>query len=102
LCITSGPTTAPGRLPPRLSATSAGSARGPTAGRGTLGKANPAKPARSEPGEGRRCRARISMGDRVRWQDKVGHFHRDLGDGNAEVTIANRAYRVRIAELRPG
>ena len=42
------------------------------------------------------------MGDRVRWQDKVGHFHRDLGDGNAGVTIANRAYRVRIAELRPG
>ena len=42
------------------------------------------------------------MENRVRWQDKVGHFHRDLGDGNAEVTIANRAYRVRIAELRPG
>lgn len=42
------------------------------------------------------------MGDRVRWQDKVGLFHRDLGDGNAEVTIANRAYRVRIADLRPG
>ena len=28
------------------------------------------------------------MGDRVRWQDKMGHFHRDLGDGNAEATIA--------------
>jgi hypothetical protein len=42
------------------------------------------------------------MGDRVRWQDKIGHFHRDLGDGNAEVTIANRAYRVRIGDLRPG
>jgi hypothetical protein len=42
------------------------------------------------------------MGDRVRWQDKVGQFHRDLGDGNAEVTIANRAYRVRVADLRPG
>jgi hypothetical protein len=40
-------------------------------------------------------------GDRVRWQDKAGLFHRDLGDGNAEVTIANRAYRVRIADLRP-
>src|ERR1044071_8291665 len=42
------------------------------------------------------------MGDRIRWQDKIGHFHRDLGDGNAEVTIANRAYRVRIGDLRPG
>jgi len=42
------------------------------------------------------------IGDRVRWHEKVGHFHRDLGDGNAEVTIANRVYRVRIAELRPG
>jgi hypothetical protein len=41
------------------------------------------------------------LGDRVRWQDKVGVFHRDLGDGNAEVTIANRAYRVKIADLRP-
>ena len=37
-----------------------------------------------------------------RWQDKAGLFHRDLGDGNAEVTIANRAYRVRIGDLRPG
>jgi|GEM_PF-5280895 len=42
------------------------------------------------------------MGDKVRWHDKTGHFHRDLGDGNAEVTIANRAYRVRIGDLRPG
>ena len=42
-----------------------------------------------------------SMGDRVRWQDQIGHFHRDLGDGNAEVTIVNRAYRVRIGDLRP-
>jgi hypothetical protein len=41
-------------------------------------------------------------GDRVRWQDKAGLFHRDLGDGNAEVTLANRAYRVRIGDLRPG
>jgi hypothetical protein len=42
------------------------------------------------------------VGDRVRWQDKAGLFHRDLGDGNAEATIANRAYRVRIGDLRPG
>jgi hypothetical protein len=43
----------------------------------------------------------MRIGDRVRWQDKAGLFHRDLGDGNAEITIANRAYRVRIADLRP-
>jgi len=42
------------------------------------------------------------MGDKVRWHGKTGHFHRDLGDGNAEVTIGNRAYRVRISDLRPG
>jgi len=42
------------------------------------------------------------LGDRVRWHDKTGQFHRDLGDGNAEVTIANRVYRVRIGDLRPG
>ena len=42
------------------------------------------------------------MGDRVRWQDKTGLFQRDLGDGNAEVTIANRTYRVRIGDLMPG
>ena len=42
------------------------------------------------------------MGDRVRWKDKAGLFQRDFGDGNAEVTIANRAYRVRIADLKPG
>ena len=42
------------------------------------------------------------IGDHVRWQDKLGLFRRDLGDGNAEITIANRVYRVRIADLRPG
>ena len=42
------------------------------------------------------------IGDRVRWHDKAGLFHRDLGDGNAEVTVANRVYRVRIGDLRPG
>lgn len=42
------------------------------------------------------------IGDRVRWHDKAGHFHRDLGDGSADMTIANRVYRVRVADLRPG
>jgi hypothetical protein len=39
------------------------------------------------------------IGDRVRWQDKASLFRRDLGDGNAEITIAQRIYRVRIADL---
>ena len=42
------------------------------------------------------------LGDKVRWHDKAGHFNRDLGDGNAEVTIANHVYRVRIVDLRRG
>ena len=42
------------------------------------------------------------IGDHVRWQDKSGLFRRDRGDGNVEITIANRVYRVRIADLRPG
>ena len=39
-------------------------------------------------------------GDAVRWRERTGNFHRDLGDGeNAEIIIANRTYRVRIEEL---
>jgi hypothetical protein len=39
-------------------------------------------------------------GDAVRWGERAGSFHRDLGDGeNAEIIIANRTYRVRIEEL---
>ncbi len=49
-----------------------------------------------------RITPRWRVGDRVRWQDKAGLFRRDLADGSAEVTIGNRAYRVRIADLRPG
>jgi hypothetical protein len=38
-------------------------------------------------------------GDRVRWRDRS----RDIGDGeHAEVTIGQRIYRVRRAELRQG
>jgi hypothetical protein len=33
---------------------------------------------------------------------QAGLPHLSLGDGNAEVTIVNRGYRVRIADLRPG
>jgi hypothetical protein len=36
----------------------------------------------------------------VRWKDRAGIFRRDVGDGeHAEVTIGERIYRVRIAEL---
>jgi hypothetical protein len=39
-------------------------------------------------------------GDPVRWRERTGSFHRDLGDGeNAEIIIANRTYRVRIEDL---
>ncbi len=75
-------------------------------GRSRLPGGEPRKASQKRTRRGEQMPSRIApqwrMGDRVRWQDKAGHFHRDLGDGNAEVTIANRAYRVRIAELRPG
>lgn len=39
-------------------------------------------------------------GDRVRWRDGIGVFHRDLGDDeHAEISIAERIYRVRVGEL---
>jgi hypothetical protein len=42
-------------------------------------------------------------GDRVRWRDRSGTYRRDTGDGeHAEVTIGERIYRVRRAELRQG
>jgi hypothetical protein len=50
---------------------------------------------RISPGPGR-------PGDKVRWREKAGMFLRDLGDGNAEVTIGSRAYRVLISDLRSG
>jgi hypothetical protein len=41
-------------------------------------------------------------GDRVRWRDRIGDFRRDVGDGeHAEIKIADRAYRVRLARLSP-
>ena len=43
------------------------------------------------------------MGDRVTWGGRLGSFVRDLNDGiRAEIRIEQRAYRVRITELRPG
>jgi hypothetical protein len=38
-------------------------------------------------------------GDRVRWRDRIGIFHRDLDDHeHAEIIIAERTYRVRVGE----
>jgi hypothetical protein len=43
------------------------------------------------------------LGDRVSWGGRVGSFMRALNDGiHAEIRIEQRAYRVRIADLRPG
>ena len=42
-------------------------------------------------------------GDRVRWRDRAGTYRRDVGDGeHVEILIAERVYRVRWVELRPG
>ena len=39
-------------------------------------------------------------GDRVRWRDRIGVFRRDVGDSeHAEIVIADRTYRVRLADL---
>ena len=51
-----------------------------------------------------RLQARLSRvwhpGDQVRWRDRMGVFGRDLGDGeHAEINIADRTYRVRVADL---
>jgi hypothetical protein len=41
-----------------------------------------------------------SVGDRVRWKDRIGTFRRDVGDGeHAEIVIEQRVYRVRIGEI---
>ena len=43
------------------------------------------------------------LGERVSWGGRVGTFLRELNDQiHAEIRIDQRAYRVRIAELRPG
>jgi hypothetical protein len=37
----------------------------------------------------------------VRWQDRIGVFHCDVGDSeHAEIVIADRTYLVRVADLR--
>jgi len=42
----------------------------------------------------------IKSGVRVTRRDREGMFSRDLGDGeHAEIKIADRTYRVRVADL---
>ena len=39
-------------------------------------------------------------GERVQWRDRIGVFRRDVGDSeHAEIVIADRTYRVRLADL---
>ena len=39
-------------------------------------------------------------GAKVRWRDYTGHFLRDTDDGQVEVLIGARTYRVHRGELR--
>ena len=39
-------------------------------------------------------------GDRVRWKDYTGQFLRDTVDGECELLIGTRTYRVRRSELQ--
>jgi hypothetical protein len=39
-------------------------------------------------------------GDVVRWKERAGCFHRDVGDGeHAEIALGERIYRVRLSEI---
>ena len=39
-------------------------------------------------------------GEPVRWKDKKGVYHRDVGDGeNSEAVFGDRVYRVKTSEL---
>ena len=41
-----------------------------------------------------------TSGDIVHWRERTGKFHRHVGDGeHAEIVIADRTYRVRVADL---
>ena len=39
-------------------------------------------------------------GDRVRWKDYTGQFLRDTPDGECELLIGTRTYRVRKSEMQ--
>jgi len=62
-------------------------------------KASQRRSRRTVPSKARTSRV-WHAGDQVHWQDRIGVFSRDLGDSeHAEVKIADRTYRVRIADL---
>ena len=66
---------------------------------GQLRKASQRHTRRAAPLQPRILRLWCS-GERVYWRDRTGVFHRDLGDDeHAENVIADRTYRVRIADL---
>jgi hypothetical protein len=35
----------------------------------------------------------------VHWKGRGGTFRRDVGDGEVEIVLADRTYRVRLSEL---
>jgi hypothetical protein len=40
------------------------------------------------------------VGEPLRWKDKKGTYHRDVGDGeHSEAVFDNRVYRVKTGEL---
>jgi hypothetical protein len=73
-------------------------------GRSRLPAGEPRKASQRRSRRGQAVPVQISpqwqIGDKVRWHEKAGTFGRDLGDGNAEVTIDSRTYRVRISDLK--
>lgn len=79
--------------------------RGPMAGR-ILPAVRPQKPAPQPPAPAV-APARVPnvlswrTGDRVRWQRYTGTFLRETVDGQAELLIGARTYRVPAGELRP-
>lgn len=69
------------------------------------GEVRKASQRRARPAEVHTIRLEVPWrpGDRVRWRDRPGVYRRDVEDGeHAEIVLAERVYRVRRAELRPG
>jgi len=76
-------------------------------GRSRLPGGEPRKTSQKRTRRGAPLSARITtqwrFGDRVSWGGRFGSFVRSLNDGiHAEIRIEQRAYRVRIGDLRPG
>ena len=46
------------------------------------------------------CARTWKSGDVLRWKERAGTFHRDVGDGeHAEIALDERLYRVQLSEL---